>query len=300
MAQGTWLARAAIAGGLALLVPGPASAAQIYQWTDDRGVVHFATSIEDVPAAYRDRARAAAAAAPPAAATATTTVTGAPAPAAAAPPAASEAGGTTFEIPYRPLEGSARRVIIDVTFNDRVRAPMLLDTGSPGMLLSVGLAVKLGLFSSDAGTLWTETAGIGGSQLAVRTIVESVSVGSARDTFVPTTVTDALSPAFEGLIGLDFLAGYSLRIDTAGQVVIFEKNPPDPNARGGHDEAWWRRTFREFREDRERWRDRRRTFEGRPDSRTAKFLEYQARESERLLQRLEGFASDHAVPQHWR
>lgn len=270
--------------------------ADIYKWTDEDGVTHFATSLEDVPERYRDQVETRvstpeperAAEAVPAKESET-----------AAPQDADEDLGR-FEIPYEPFEGSARRIIIPVTFNDRVTVPMALDTGAPGMVISVGLATRLGLFSRDGGTLLTEAGGIGGSQIAVRTIVDSVSVQRARDTFVPTTITAPVSEAFEGLIGLDFLTNYTISIDSKRQVLVFRQTPPDPSRRGGHDEAWWRKTFEDFRAARDYWRERAETFRGRPDSDAAAFIEFQARESQRLLQRLDNYASDNAVPRHWR
>jgi hypothetical protein len=73
-----------------------------------------------------------------------------------------------FEVPYQASEGSARRVIVPVTFNDRVTVPMALDTGSPGMVVSFGLAARLGLFSADKGTLVVEASGIGGTARPAR------------------------------------------------------------------------------------------------------------------------------------
>ena len=42
-----------------------------------------------------------------------------------------------YEIPFEAYEGAAKRIIISVTFNDSVTAPMMLDTGAPGMLISL-------------------------------------------------------------------------------------------------------------------------------------------------------------------
>jgi hypothetical protein len=99
---------------------------------------------------------------------------------------------------------------------------------------------------------------------------------------------------------MDFIANYTISIDTRRQVLVFTENPPDPEARGGHDEAWWRETFKGFREAHEGWRDYARSRKGRLTEKAQIFVDSQVRESERLLQRLDGFASDNAVPRHWR
>jgi len=206
---------------LGVLVGIPA-ASEIYKWTDEDGIVHVATSLTDVPARYRDQV--------------TTIDLGSPSPDAPAPapdsapaepeePLKLESALARFEVPYE-NEGTTRRVIIPVTFNDNVVAPMALDTGAPGMVISIELAARLGVFSRDNGTLLTETGGIGGRAPAILTIVDSVTVAGARDKFVPTTVTLPISDKFDGLIGMNLLANYPVSIDSQKQVVVLEENPP--------------------------------------------------------------------------
>jgi hypothetical protein len=271
-----------------------AYASELYTWTDKDGVTHIASSLEDVPKVYRDQVSILGS--EPESGTAVDV------PPQADEPAVVDAATPLdrFEVPYQAHEGSARRVILSVTFNDRVTAPMALDTGSPGMVISIDLAEQLGLFSRDSGTLLTEAAGIGGSQLAVLTIVDAVSVGNARDAFVPTTVTSGMSDAFQGLLGMDFLTNYTISIDSQREVVVFQEIPPSQDSRGGHGEAWWRKTFKEFRSARDYWKEHSRALVGRAGTTDGNLVEFQTREAERLLQRLDMYASDNAVPRHWR
>ena len=280
---------------------GPNASAALYKWIDDDGNLHVATSLDDVPERYRDRVTVLedepSPVVPP---DATEPPPVAPPP--GAEPLSTEADSRElrrFEVRYE-NEGSSSRVIIPVTFNDRITAPMAVDTGSPGMVISVGLAQRLGIFSRNSVTLFTETAGIGGTTLAIKTLVDSVSVETARDEFVPTTVTPPLSDRFEGLIGMDFLANHTMHIDTRKQVVVFQETPPDPDARGGHSEAWWRKTFQDFSAVRDYWRDLSRTTNLREGSSSRAAIEFQAREAQRLYLKLDGYASDNAVPRHWR
>jgi hypothetical protein len=112
---------------------------------------------------------------------------------AALPSPPMKGGPARFEIPYQPSEGTARRVIIPVTFNGSVTSPMALDTGSPGMVISFELAERLGVFSRGKGALVTQAAGIGGAVPAILTIIDSIAVGGAQSSFVPTTVTFPVS-----------------------------------------------------------------------------------------------------------
>ena len=89
-------------------------------------------------------------------------------------------------------------------------------------------------------------------------------------------------------------------IDSQKEVVVFTENPPGLNTRGGHDEAWWRKNFKQFRAASDHWRERAESRQGRTGSKTTEFIEFQAREAERLLRRLDNYASDNSVPRHWR
>lgn len=214
-------------------------------------------------------------------------------------------GRRRYEVPYRGYEGAARRIIIDVTINGTHTVPMALDTGAPGMHISFRLAERLGIFEGDEGRLWIRAKGIGGSVPAVYTIIDTVEVGGARDRFVPTIVSPSVSEQFEGLLGMDFMANYSVHIDTERQVVVFEELPPRADRPGGHDEAWWRMHFRRFASLRSQWKGflerlkERDNDSGRLGELRA-FAERQYREADRLFNKLNVYAAMHAVPMSWR
>ncbi len=210
-----------------------------------------------------------------------------------------------IKVPYTAFEGSSRRVIIPVQLNGSVTARMALDTGSPGMIIFDRLANRLGIFENDDGKLLTYSAGIGGQAPSILTVVDSVQVGRAEDRFIPTIVTQSLTDAFDGLIGMDFMANYSLRIDTAKHVVVFEELPDRQHMPGGHDEIWWRSNFRNFASRRTEWK----LFIASLDSqkidlerlkRLKQFAERQYREADRLFTKLNNYAASNSVPMHWR
>ncbi|GBE06628.1 MAG TPA: hypothetical protein ENG95_02900 [Nitrospirae bacterium] len=210
-----------------------------------------------------------------------------------------------YVIPYKAYEGTARRIIIPVTFNRRYTVPMLLDTGAPGMHISRSLAEKLGIFKRGGDKLWVTVGGIGGLIPAVYTIIDSVQVGEARDNFVPTVVSPAISDDFEGLIGMDFMANYSIRIDTGKHVVVLEELPPDPRMPGGHDETWWRMTFQKFKSMRSSWKEYRKYLDTQKDDskklrQLKDFADTQYKEAQDLYDRLWVYASKNAVPNEWR
>jgi hypothetical protein len=215
-------------------------------------------------------------------------------------------------VPERPLRrysisygGGARRIIVPVTFNNRVTANMLLDTGAPGMHISYELAGKLGLLDDQESSLLVMIGGIGGSVPAVLTIMDSISVGEAEDHFIPTFISSRISDEFEGLIGMDFMANYEVRIDTKKLVVIFEELAQSSDLPAGHDERWWRSTFRQFKSLRQMWEEyRKKTFEQANYSDREKklraFVDRQYQKADELCDRLSVYASEHSVPLEWR
>jgi hypothetical protein len=216
-------------------------------------------------------------------------------------------------VPYRALEGSAQRIIVPVTFNGRVTAPMAVDTGAPGMHITFPLAARIGVLHDGDSHLITQAAGIGGRSAAALVVLDSISVGEARTDFVPATVTEALSDAFEGLVGMDFIAGYAIQIDTQQHVLVLTELPPSGDMPGGHDEAWWRRTFGELMGQQTLWQGIRTRLKDRQDHSSVSagtqadelrqlvdFSISQAHEAQVLVDRLERYAANNAVPREWR
>jgi hypothetical protein len=210
-----------------------------------------------------------------------------------------------IEVPYIAYEGGARRVIIPVRLNNSVTAKMALDTGSPGMIIFARLASRLGILEKDDGRLLTSAAGIGGTTPAVLTIIDTVQVDRAADSFVPTVVTESLTNSFDGLIGMDFMANYSLRIDTVRRVVVFEEMTDAKQKPGGHDEMWWRSNFRNFAVMRAQWKQFRESLNGlkidpKKLDEIKRFADRQYREADKLFTKLNSYAINNSVPMQWR
>ncbi len=207
-----------------------------------------------------------------------------------------------YVIPY---QGTARRIIIPVTFNRSITVPMLLDTGAPGMFISTELAEKLGLLDNDEGNLETIAGGIGGTIPAIFTIIDSIQVGEAEDKFIPTTISELKIPGFEGLVGMDFMGKYSMQLDTRKREVILEELPESPSRPAGHDELWWRATFQRFKATRDGWRNYREAYRqvSANTSSMKKVKSMIGKQHDRadyLYNRLKVYASEHSVPLEWR
>jgi len=283
--------------------------ADYYKWIDENGNLNFSDSIQNVPEKYRSQIEKRG------------FIDNAPSPTEPSvrarqsyPPSgykeSMEKPSNRFEVPYKPYEGSSKRVIISAVFNGSVTAPMAIDTGAPDTMISFTLAEKLGLFDRDQGRLFIETGGIGGTAPAIRSIIDNIQVGGAKSGFIPITVIDSISDSFDGLLGLDFVSDYSVTIDSKRKMVVFEELPSAPDHPGGHDKEWWTNHFKEFADSRAKWRAYSEYLEkkihdsmqsvGNEDMRRKDFADFQYKEADKLFDKLNRYAREHSVPTEWR
>lgn len=298
--------------GVLVLVSSAVLAGEFYTWKDERGEIHFSDSLSSVPQQYRDQieGRRFEDRQDDGAGTAPEKTFRQPPAKQAGPGAAVErTKAKRHEVPYSAREGTAKRVIISAVLNGTVTAPLAIDTGAPGTIISASLADKLGLFDDEHGKVFIRAKGIGGSAPAIRTVIDTVEVGGARNTFVPTTVTAKLSDAFEGLLGMDFVANYAVTIDAARKKVVFEELPENPEHPGGHDQEWWTNLFREFAAYRTGWKEfseqlnekiRTSLVSDPEDKEMKEFSDDQYREADKLFDKLNQYATRNSVPMHWR
>ncbi len=272
-----------------------------FKWVDEEGVVHMTDALSQVPPQYRSQVEKKNYSANP------QTVEGSEIPSATASDK-SEKGMTNlkhFEVRYIPFEGSARRIIIPVTLNESVTADLLLDTGSPGLMISQELANRLGIPNEKDEGLKILTGGIGGTTPATLAVIDTIRVGDATAEFFPVAITQIPSNAFEGLIGMDFLANYKVSIDINRSIVIFNELPSQSDKPGGHEEAWWRSNFQKISRLRDEWSnflDKMKTDDtlSYEKERRIKIARKQYEEADSLYHRLERYARENVVPTDWR
>jgi predicted aspartyl protease len=278
-------------------------AGDLVQWTDEKGMLHFSDSLDTVPAKYRGQAKLEKLKEEKLPER-THSEGDRPGSDSRILQRMLETWGekpklNSYEVPFEAYEGAAQRVIVSVTFNDSVTVPMLIDTGAPGLNISPQLAKKLGIFGNDEGMVLTVTGGIGGKAPAIRTFIDKVQVGGAKDSFIPATVIPSISSrSYDGLIGMDFMSKYSFKIDPVKQVVVFEEIYPDQNSPGGHTERWWRGLFKEFHFLHDSWKNY--ASQRNVSYQLREFAGRQVIEADKLLSKLDRYASEHSVPQTWR
>lgn len=290
-----------------------ASAGDLYKWTDESGTVNFSDSLANVPQKYRDqvekkelREDKRSSVQPEAPATSEKSALG---------NKGGEASSTTkYEIPYVNAYGGGRKgIVVQVTFNDRVTVPMLLDTGATGITISQEVAERLGYLDKGETKLMQAIGGVGGTSMTVRNILKSVQVGAVREEFIPVNIMfNRLSSSFEGLFGMEFMGNYAFNINPVRSVVELEDLPARKNLPAGRDEGWWRTNFRELNSYRTQWQewisffDRKISEDSMFPDKVKKYKEYreisesQYKAAENLLTKLDRFAIDNYVPTHWR
>ncbi len=285
---------------LPLFLPVPSSGGELYKWKDEEGVVHMTDTLSQVPPQYRNQVEKK-----------SFETTLQPDMKSEFPnhPSRNSSGRAGdlkhFEIPYQAFEGVSRRIIIPVTFNESVTARLLLDTGSPGLMISPQLARRLGFLDERSGGLVVMTGGIGGSVPAVLAVVDTVRVGDAGAEFLPATITKMPSKEFEGLVGMDFIANYRISIDIDNSVMILDELPAQADRPGGHDEAWWRSNFERFSKLKADWASYLKDLEkvsmtSSERERRAAIARNQYDEANNLCRKLDRYARDNTVPMQWR
>ncbi len=296
---------------LLLFFASPINAGELYEWQDEKGSTHFSDSLSSVPPKYRNQFKQQKFKGPDKTAIEPPAIKSVP------PFPANKPSGKApkkYEAPYIPYEDQenklGRRIIVEVKFNNSVTAPMVLDTGAPGLSISHKLANKLGLFDNNSGgKLITQSGGIGGTTPSILTIIDSVQIGDVKDKFIPTSIMKSISNKFEGLLGMFFLDNYHMKVDTTKKVLIFEEIPGRENLPGGHNRNWWESNFLKFRSHQAYWGKAvnyysNQKFNSKQFKKQWEMLSKassaQYNEATKLLNKLNLYAGKHRVPSHWR
>ena len=165
--------------------------ADIFRWTDGTGTLHYTSSLDNVPSAYRSRVETIATLQP-----------------SEARPDLPEEHIINF------MKAHDSIILVDVLLNDEVKARMVLDTGASLVVISGDLARRLRQDSSNAsGTIKLQTAG--GEIEGQAAVIDRIELGSAVREKVRAVINrqPQVFKGFDGLLGSSFLDGYKVTID---------------------------------------------------------------------------------------
>jgi clan AA aspartic protease (TIGR02281 family) len=268
---------------LAALGSAPAHA-EIYQWTDAEGRVHYTQHLDRVPPAQREAAMQSSR--PQGKPGALQTYSS---PAAQAPSGTRAARlARELRIPFE-REGTLMRV--NVRLNDSLTAPFYIDTGASGIALPPHFADRLGIrVGRDTTHVPVHTAnGVVSLPLVV---LESVELGGARVENLQAT----LNPNMQvGLLGGSFFNNFVYRVDAAESVITLA---PNDGMRGGLDAEAWRARFAQLRAPLSRLEAHLQGLGARDPERSQ--LEAHRVELRAALEALDAEADRQRVPQNWR
>ncbi len=113
--------------------------------------------------------------------------------------------------------------LADVLINGTVHASLVVDTGSPVVMLTSPFVRKLGLDLSQSNQGYVEV--LNGKYKAAAISLDSVKLGDAKALGVDATVLLENSKAgmSDGLLGMSFLSKFHFTLDQTGQKLILRK-----------------------------------------------------------------------------
>jgi len=279
---------------LLLLALAPlAAGAEIYQWTDEQGRVHYTQDLSQVPARQRSQAELRARAPRDAGRLQTYSH-----PAAADPAGgALHAGAAAGRAIRVPVARAGTGMIVNVRLNGAVTAPFLVDTGATDVLIPASLAGQLGIQAGpETRTKTYQTAN--GIVTHATVMLRSVDLGGAVVENVPASI----SPSLEiGLLGLSFFNHFNYNVDAAAGVLTLVPNDLAESGaiRGGRSEAQWRAEYQDLRGRLERI-ERESDAKSSSKARAQERLEEQRGALLAELAQLDGEADLARVPMSWR
>jgi len=191
-----------------------------------------------------------------------------------------------------PFEKRGDMMIVEVTLNDQVSAPFIVDTGASDVSIPAALADRLGIqVGPDTEYRHYKTA----NGIVVNPIVtlDSVQAGEARLERVSASISTTTDLA---LLGGAFFNNFTFQVDPAASVIAVVLND---RMRAGRSEDQWRGEFQRLRAELVRLE---RYMEENHFTRASRVagLEEKRAELEDELRVLEEEADRAEVPQAWR
>jgi clan AA aspartic protease (TIGR02281 family) len=270
-----------------------AAGAEIYQWTDEQGRIHYTQDLSQVPPRQRGQAELRARAPRDAGRLQTYSQPAAP-DAGAGGLRGAGAAGRTIRVP---VARAGTGMVVNVLLDGSITAPFLVDTGATDVLITAAVARQLGIQTGPETRKKTyQTANGVVTHAAV--MLRSVDLAGAVVENVPASI----SPSMQiGLLGLSFFNHFTYNVDAAAGVLTLTPNDlaESGEIRGGRSEAQWRAEYRDLRSRLER-------IEQEVDSKsTSKARVQEQLEAQRGallgdLAQLDGEADFARVPMSWR
>lgn len=215
---------------LALLLAGPAEAG-FYSWTDENGQMHFTDDPSNIPAPYRQKNDI----------KKHTDSPGAPLQPGPTPEVADNL--PVHEVDLVQILGG--NFMVDVVLNGKVKAHLMVDTGSSMVILSRDIGKKLG-FSENSRTPKLPTMTAGGMVWTPMTVLHTLRVGDAESEFVEAGFNDQIM-GMDGLLGMSFLGDFRMEMDRhRAKMKLSPLIKEGETLWGGKPGSWWKNRLRTY------------------------------------------------------
>src|SRR5262249_50407710 len=112
---------------------------------------------------------------------------------------------------------TSHHVLVRAVLQSREPVTLLLDTGASHTLLTPTIAQRLGLSPTANAPVRRLTRADGQSYTVPFVLCQTLAIGEAVVEQLPVGITDVLpeAPAVDGLLGVDFLARFTVTLDRA-------------------------------------------------------------------------------------
>ncbi len=273
-----------------LLVAAPSSYSEMYRWVDEKGTVHFADDLSNVPEKYRSAAE-------------TRKIPKEILPAedkekpAPPPPTVSktpESDGIEVDLIQK-----HELMLAEVILNNRLKQHFVVDTGASFTLINRQSAKELDL-RVDENTPFIPISTASSIIFTPLVTLRSIRVGKAEVENVDVLIYDM--PSGGGLLGNSFLNRFKVILDSVqGKMTLYSSlGTPSPDRPGGYGRDHWIGQFRFYGRVLEELRKAKKQVEGKGSSPELNRLNNAIRYFENQLNELERKASFAGVPRSWR
>ena len=274
----------------ALILIGLPVHGEMYKWVDEKGTVHFADDLFNVPERFRADAEKRM---PPTESPKTKEREK------AAPPPevtkAEEPEGMKIQL-FRRHE----LWLTEVLLNGRVRRVFILDSGASFTLINRQTANELGITIDDS-TPFIPVTTVSGVILTPMVTLKSIQVGKAESENVEALIYTMPSDN-DGLLGNSFLNKFKVFIDTTrGRLTLYgTQGNPSPDRPGGYGRDYWVGQFRFYHRGLSELKKLKAKIEAQGAKSELPRVNNAVRYFENQLDELERKASFAGVPRNWR
>jgi clan AA aspartic protease (TIGR02281 family) len=266
---------------------------EMYKWVDEKGTLHFADDLSNVPEKYRPDAEMLAAPKETSSHKNKEILEEPPVPLPSQ--TASESKG--FEVN---LFRRHELWLAEVALNDRVRRHLVIDSGASFILISQQTAKELGI-TIDENTPFIPGTTVSGIILTPLVTLRSVRVGDATVENVEAVVYNMPSGQ-DGLLGNSFLNKFRVVLDAANsKMVLYSmKGTPSPDRPGGYGRDYWVGQFRFYNRNLGELKSLKTKYESQGLRSEVNRIDNAIRYFENQLSDLDRRASFAGVPRNWR